>query len=142
MSSPTEEEQLLDIEHMITKGNHKSAKDKDNIDALKRNYAKEVEKGWMIPIMVSALTKLQFACVIPVGVHMQWTIDCHGTRNITRRVTHDCSFEPVSGHSINADTDNEQLDECRYGQCLRRVLHTIHRQRLDHPNTQIIIIKD
>ena len=97
---------------MIEIGNHKSAKDKENIAALKENYEKEVNKGWMIPIMVLALTKLQFARVIPVGVHVQWTIDSHGKRKIKHRVTHDFSFEPGLGHSINADTDNEKLDEC------------------------------
>ena len=126
---------------MIERCNHKSAMDKENIAALKKNYDKEVHKGWMIPVMVSALTKLQFPPVIPVVVHVQWTIDSHRKQKIKRRVTHDCSFEPVSGHSINADTENEKLDECMYDQCLRRVLHTIHRQYLDHPNKRILLSK-
>ena len=69
---------------MVKRVNHKSANDTDNSLAMRKNYAKEVSKGWMIPIEVEALTKLKFAQVIPIGVHVQWNIDGEGQRKVKR----------------------------------------------------------
>ena len=111
---------------MIKRGNHKSATSSENSPSLNKNYTKEVSKGWMIPIKVSSVPKLIGARVIPVGVAVQWTINDKGGRIKKRRVTHDCSFLPPSGHSINHDVDQDLLDDCNYGFCLRRVSHSIH----------------
>ena len=64
--------------------------------------------------MISTLTKLQSTRLIPVGVHVQWTIDGHGIQKNKQRLTHDYIFELVSGHYINSDTANVQLGEYRY----------------------------
>ena len=53
--APTKQDHHEDIKVMILRGNHTSAKDVENVSALHTNYAKEVKKGWMIPILVSAL---------------------------------------------------------------------------------------
>ena len=92
-STPSEEERLSDIEAMIERGNHKSAsKDKENRTALAKNYEKEVNRSWMIPITVEALRDLKHARVIPIGVSPQWTVNAKGERVIKRRITHNCSF--------------------------------------------------
>ena len=141
-STPSEEERLSDIEAMIERGNHKSAsKDKESRTALAKNYEKEVNRGWMIPITVEALRDLKHARVIPIGVSPQWTVNAKGERVIKRRITHDCSFSPPSGHSINNDTDLEILDPCIYGNCLRRLCHAIHSLRLRYPSKRILISK-
>ena len=99
---------------MINHGNHKSAKAESNVEALLKSYNKEVSKGWMIPIYITSLNRLILARVIPIGVVTQWTINSKGDRKNKQRVTHDCSFSPPSGHSINTNTDIEKLDECIY----------------------------
>ena len=68
---------------MIKKGNHKSAEiPQINAQTLQKNYTKEVERGWMLPIPKSCLKKLKGAAVIPVGVATQFTIDDKGNRKI------------------------------------------------------------
>ena len=94
---------------MIQRGNHTSAVSSENKKALSKNYDKEVSKGWMIPILPEAIPKIVGARVIPVGVAVQWTINAKGERIKKRRVTHDCSFSPPSGHSINNDTQQIRL---------------------------------
>ena len=138
---PSEEERLQDIETFITRGNHPSALSGENLEAVKKNYNKEVNKGWMIPIKIESLRGLKHARVTPIGVHPQWSIDEAGNRKLKRRIAHDCSFKPPSGHSINNDIDADLLDECIYGQCIRRVLHGIHAMRLRHKTSRVLMSK-
>ena len=42
---------------------------------------------------------------------------------------------------MNIDTNTDLLDECIYGHCLHRILHGIHRQRIEFPHTRILISK-
>ena len=42
---------------------------------------------------------------------------------------------------MNENTDKELLHMCIYGHCLRRLLHGIHRQRLEFPSKKIFVIK-
>ena len=138
----TEEERVGDLDHMMRRGNHKSARTPhENVTTLKENYAKEVRNGWMMPLPASCLKKLQGASVIPVGVHTQYTIDDDGNRKVKRLTTHDASFSPPSTKSVNNRMNKEELTECFYEHCLLRVLHTIHRMRVRHPKLRILLIK-
>ena len=140
-SAPTEEDRLADLEYMISRGNHQSTLVEENEKAMLKNYRKEVDKGWMIPISLDTARKLKNARVIPVGVASQWTIDPTGKRKVKRRLTHDCSFAPPSGHSINNDIDDSLIDDCVFGHCLRRIIHGIHSQRQRNPQKRILIAK-
>ena len=65
-----EEEKKTDLEHMMKRGNHLSARRPiENFRKLKENYRTEVEKGWMLPLPARCLRKVRGAAVIPVGVH-------------------------------------------------------------------------
>ena len=68
---PSEKERLDDLEYMIQRGNHPSASESENNTALIKNYIKEVNKGWMIPIYINTIRKLKLARIIPVGVAPQ-----------------------------------------------------------------------
>ena len=54
-AQPSKEERLQDIETFIARGNHPSALTGENLGAVKKNYQKEVNKGWMIPITIDSL---------------------------------------------------------------------------------------
>ena len=95
----------------------------------------------MIPVTIDCLRQIKHARVIPIEVHPQWSIDDKGNRKMKRRVTHDCTFPPPSGHSINNDMADDLLDECIYGQCFRRVLHGIHSMRFRYPKNRILLAK-
>ena len=138
----TEEERQADLEHMILRGNHKSAQvPVENAATLLSNYEKEVENGWMLPIPSRCLSKLKGAAVIPVGVHTQYTINECGERKVKRRTTHDASFAPPSNKSVNERMQRDLLTECFYGYCLLRILHAIHAMRISHPLICILLIK-
>ena len=91
-AQPSKEERLQDIETFISRGNHPSALSGENLEAVKKNYQKEVNKGWMIPIKIESLRGLKHARVTPIGVHPQWSIDEAGNRKLKRRIAHDCFF--------------------------------------------------
>lgn len=138
----SEEERIDDLEYMISRGNHKSARTpRENVEILKDNYRKEVESGWTLPIPVHCLRKIKGASIIPVGVQTQHTTDEIGKRKAKRRTTHDATFPPPSDKSVNNRMDKDELAECFYGHCSLRILHKIHRMRIKHPKLRILLIK-
>ena len=75
---------------MIVRGNHKSALEpKEHVEALFKNYKKEVESGCMLPVTVENLRKIKGAGVILVGLAPQFTVDDDGNRIKKCRTTHD-----------------------------------------------------
>ena len=112
----TEEERYHDLEHMVKRGNHKSAlAPANNAKTLLSNYHKEVENGWMLPIPARCLQKLKGALVIPVGAHTKYTINVEGKHNTKRRTTHDASFAPPSNKPVNNRLLRDLLTDCFYG---------------------------
>ena len=90
-----------DLEHMIVRGNQKSATSKENVDSLLQNYENEVHRGSMLSVTFECVTKIKVAGVIPVEVASQFIIDDKGNRRTKRRTTHDVSFAPPSEKLIN-----------------------------------------
>lgn len=129
----SESDRLGDIEYMLERGNHKSAEVEENKKALHKSFDKEVGFHWMIPLNTSVIPMLEDACITPLGVAVQWTINEFCERVLKRRTTHDCSFPGQSGESCNLRVRHELLDECRFGHALRRFLHGIHSIRLRFP---------
>ena len=139
-STPDEQTRLADLQAMIARGNHKSSA-LISTESLKSKYNKEVDRGWMIPLPIPFLLKLKHASVIPLGVAFQKTINDAGDIVDKERLTHDLSFPTPSGFSVNDCSEESILIECVYGQCLRRVLHTIHTLRLQYPGRKIFLSK-
>ena len=134
-----EETRLSDLKAMIARGNHKSAKVHHAI--LDKAFTKEILKGWLLPITVESLTKIKNLSIIPLGIAEQFTIDEEGNRIPKRRVTHDASFPAPSGISVNNKVIEALLQDCIYGQCLRRILHGIHEMRYKNPTKRIFMTK-
>ena len=126
MEEISNKEQKSDLLEMIERGNHKSASDKDNNPTLLKNYTKEVQHGWMLPVTTESLKRIKGAEVIPIGVAQHSSIDEAGDKYTKRRTTHDASFPPPSGKSVNNRLVRELLEPCFYGHCLIRLLHGIH----------------
>ena len=130
-----------DMVAMMDRGNHKSATSPEVEPTLLKNYTKEVKHGWMLPITLESVTKIKGAGVIPIGVAQQQSINEKGKRYTKFRTTHDASFPPPSEQSINDRLIKTTLYPCYYGHCLIRILHLIHRMRLEHPTIRILITK-
>ena len=104
-----EEVRKTDLAHMMQRGNHKSASDPDNAPTLSKNYQKEVDHGWMLPVTMECVQKIAGASVIPVGVAPQFTVDVNGDKQVKQRTTHDAPFKPPSKQSINERMDRDLL---------------------------------
>ena len=133
----SEQDRLSDITYMLERGNHKSALEEDNKQALDKAFTKEVRHHWAIPILPVSIPLIPGASVTPLGVATQWSINEKNDRIIKRRPTHDCTFPGPSGLSCNKRVIKEELDECRYGHALTRFITGIHAIRLHHPNKMI-----
>ena len=132
---------MSDIQAMLDRGNHKSAKSETNAPALRKAFQKEVDRGWLLPITIESVKKIKKLSIIPLGIAEQLTIDEFGNRIPKRRVTHDASFLAPSGISVNSSVQEELLQKCIYGQCMRRVLHNIHHMRVRNKQNKIYLSK-
>jgi len=138
---PNEKTRMEDLQSMLQRGNHKSAQSIENAAAVSKAFEKEVSRGWLLPITIESLTKINKLSIIPLGVATQATIDEFGNRIPKKRVTHDASFQAPSGHSINDLVQEDLLQDCIYGHCMRRVLHGIHNIRFHNKNNKIFMSK-
>ena len=136
-----EETRLSDIDYQLQRGNHKSTSVPENAAALEKAFDKEVKFNWAIPLSPQCIKSIPHACVTPLGVAVQWTIDADNNRILKRRTTHDCTFPGPSGASCNNRVIIEDLPPCSYGHALSRFLHGIHAMRHRHPTKRILMNK-
>ena len=131
-----------DCEENMKRGNHKSSsKSSKELEFVKKQYGKEVSKGWMIPFPSHIVPKLKNACVIPIGVAKSFSINEKNESIEKLRLTHDCSWEGPSSFSVNSRINEELLPPLQYGRCLLRVLHNIQQMRYNNPNKRILMAK-
>ena len=96
---PNKSTRISDIKHQIKRGNHPSTIDKQEV--VLKNYEKEVQYAFMIPILTNYLTKIPNCNVIPIGNAIQPTLDPVGNIIQKNRTIHDCSFPSLSGTSLH-----------------------------------------
>ena len=73
--SPIEEAtRKSDLEYIILRGNHKSAKSVLNSEALEKAIDKEVEHGWAFPLTIDSIGNIKNAGVVLLGVAGQFSI--------------------------------------------------------------------
>lgn len=138
MNPIDDDQRKEDIDRLLERGNHKSALTKENAAALNKAFDKEVKFNWAIPILPHCIKLIKDACLTPLGVAVQWSINAKNERILKRRVTHDCSFVgPASNTSPNSRVISDLLEPCEYGHAFRRFIHGIHDIRRRHPSTKI-----
>jgi len=137
---PPENVRLQDFDAILAYKNHKSAISNEEI--LNDHLLKELQKGWLIPLLPSDARKLNNAAIAPMGVVSQSTINELGEIVPSNRITHDLSFPgPTSGTSINSRTQMEHLEPCFYGHMLSRMIHKIVTYRKNYPTLPIVLQK-
>ena len=135
----TDNVRLSNLTSAINRGNHKSAS--DHPEVLQRLVQDDVSRGFILPISVQCLCKLNNAEISPLGVVKQSTINETGSIIPKFRGTHDQSFPPAEGLSMNDRIDTAKLLHCNYGFTMRRLIHSIVTVRLQHPTSHIVISK-
>ena len=123
----------------VLRGNHKSAA--LHPSALRTLIHDDVNRGYTLPITVPTLLQMKDSVWSPMGVVHQSTIDEHGAIVPKSRGTHDQTFQPTHGISVNDRISSNKLVDCTYGYTLRRILHAIVAYRLQHPHVPILISK-
>ena len=123
----------------VLRGNHKSAA--LHPSALRTLIHDDVNRGYTLPITVPTLLQMKDSVWSPMGVVHQSTIDEHGAIVPKSRGTHDQTFQPTHGKSVNDRISSNKLVDCTYGYTLRRILHAIVAYRLQHPHVPILISK-
>ena len=103
-------DRLQDIKFMLDRGNHPSASKKPGDSELSKAYDKETKYGWLIPISPSIIECIPDACVTPLGVASQTTLNDHNEVVPKYRVIHDCTFSGPSNKSINERIDKDLLE--------------------------------
>ena len=139
-SEQSDEARILENSALIDYGNHKSAKDND--DVISKSLKSEVNYGFACVLPVETVNRIRHSMVVPLGIADQFTIDADGNRIPKRRLTHDQTYHHLeTGKSSNDLTDRDKLPPLIYGHCIVRILHHIVSLRLHFPGQIIFINK-
>ena len=139
MDPLSDTDRLTANQNGAVRGNHKSAS--LHLSTLCTLVHDDVNRGYTLPTTISALLKMKDLVWSPMSVVHQSTINEHGAIVPKSRGTHDQTFQPTHGKSVNDRISSDKLVDCIYGYTLRRIFHAIVAYHLQHPNIPILISK-
>jgi hypothetical protein len=128
-----------DLVFHSTRGNRKSVL--KNHNKLLEIITEDVERGFALPLPVTALHFLPNASLAPLGCIQQSSLDSSGKKMIKFRMTHDQSFPGPSNLSVNLRVQNDKLPPIMYSFVLLCTIHYILSIRSRHPYTKIFLCK-
>jgi hypothetical protein len=135
----SEEDREADLREALAFGNHKEAASKPEL--LKALIAADVRHGYRLVIPRDKVARIPNACLAPMNIMHQFTLNASGNIVDKERLTHDQSFKWQSGTSINSRVDKDKLQQCMYGRCLMRLLCWIVAAQRQFPNKPIVLQK-
>jgi hypothetical protein len=142
-SFPLDDISLTDREQDLifhaNRGNHQSAV--KNAAILKSIIQEDVQRGFALPLPITALHFIPNAYLAPLGCVKQSSVDMLGNRVVKYRMTHNQTFPGPSELSVNLRVQHDKLPPIRYSYVLMRTIHYILDLRLRHPTTKIYLCK-
>ena len=136
----TSEEKKYDVKEALKFGNHKGAQKYKSF--FTKCLDEDFRHGYSLVIPRLAILKIPNALLAPLNVVDQNTINEHGEIIDKKRLTHNQSMVfPGSNTSVNGRLKHTELQDCMYGHCLLRIIHTIVFLRTKHPKTMIFMSK-
>ena len=132
-------DRLSDLSEALEYGNHKSAV--SGAPNLLKILAKEVAKGWQLPLPINGLIDIPGSVSGPLGLAYQDAIDESDNVVQKERVTHDQTWAFSSEQSVNQRVIKEDRSNCVYGFALRRFIHVIVALREINPKASILLSK-
>ena len=139
--SITEEDRAADLIEALKFGNHKGASNQPEL--LLKLVSGDVKFGYALPLPLGKIKRIPGICMAPLNIQPQWTINERGEIIEKDRLTHDQSFEwERSESSVNSRTDTSQLQQCKFGKCLLRLINWAVSARKKYPNRRIMAKKD
>jgi len=135
--SSTDREQ--DLVFHVNRGNHKLAS--KNVEALRTIIQEDVERGFALPLLITALHFLPNASLAPLGCVRQSSVDASGNHVVKFPMTHDQTFPGPSKLSVNLRVQHDKLPLIHYSFVLTRIIYYILELRHQHPTTRIFLCK-
>jgi hypothetical protein len=132
-------DRIEDLNKALQFGNHKGASQKPELP--KKPISDDIKFGYGLVIPRGKIAWLPNACLAPMNIMNQFTLDASGKIVDKERLTHNQSFKWQSGLSVNKRVIRENLQQCMYGRCLMRLLCWIVAARRKFPNTPIALQK-
>ncbi len=137
----TKEDRAADLIEVLKFGNHKGTTTQPEL--LLKLVSGDIKHGYALPLPLGKIKRIPGICMAPLNIQPQWTINEHGEIIEKDRLTHDQSFEwEKSGYSVNSQTNTSQLQQCRFGKCLLRLINWAVAARKKYPNRRIMAKKD
>jgi hypothetical protein len=136
----SKEEQVQGLKDALTFGNHKGALAKPEL--LKKPTEKDVKHGYSVPIPLNSVKQILGLEMAPMNIMDQNTINELGQVIPKDRLTLNQSWRWSSGTSVNSRVQKEQLQECRYGFCIQRLVNWAVAAQKKYPNKRIMATKN
>ncbi len=111
---------IADLSNALQFGNHKGASQKPNL--LKELISDDISYSYGLVIPRGKISHLPNACVAPMNIMKQFTLDAGGEFVDKEHLTHDQSFKWQSGLLVNRRVIQDSLQCCMYSRCLMRLL--------------------
>jgi hypothetical protein len=107
---------MADLTEALQFGNHKGGSPKP--DLLKKLISDDIRYGYGLVIPWGKIPCLPNACLAPMNITMQFTLDAGREIVDKERLTHDQSFKWQLGLSVNKRVIQESLQRCMYATAL------------------------
>ncbi|KAL9183869.1 hypothetical protein ACHAXT_004725 [Thalassiosira profunda] len=133
------ESRAKDLDQALAFGNHKGATEQPAL--LRQLVEKDVVHGYALVLPLSKIKRLPGAIIAPMNIQKQNSIDECGRIIEKDGLTHDQSFKWDVGSSVNARTNKDELQPCRYGYCLMRIINRAVQLRRKFPGVPILASK-
>jgi hypothetical protein len=132
-------DRIEDLNKALQFENHKGASQK--LELLKKLISDDIKFGYGLVVPRGKIRRLPNACLVPMNITNQFTLNASGEIVGKDRLTHDQSFKWQSRLSVNKRVIRENLQRCMYGRCLMRLLCWIVAAQRKFPNAPIVLQK-
>jgi hypothetical protein len=127
------EDRVADLIKALNFGNHKGVTSQPEL--LLKLVSGNVRYGYALPFPLIKIRRIPGICMVPLNIQMPWTINECVEIIEKDRLTQDKSFKwEKSGSSANSQTDTSQLQQCKFGKCLLRLINWVVTAQRKYPN--------
>jgi hypothetical protein len=136
----SKEDRVADLQEALQFGNHKGATSKPEL--LRELITANVTHGNGLFIPLNKIERIPGACLAPMNIMHQFTLDASGDIVDKEQLTQDQSFKWQSRTLVNKRVIKEELQQCMYVWCLMQLLSWIVAAHRKFSNKPIVIQKN
>ncbi len=106
----------MDLQETLQFGNHTGATSK--VELLREMISEDIWHGYRLVIPLNKIKHFPRACLAPMNIMRQLTLDASRDIMDKAQLTHNQSFKWQSGTFVHKRNIKENLQRCMYGRCL------------------------